>query len=61
MGIAYGSELDAPENTTSDDPVAATIGEEVRKDVFACVDVIVRNGEDVYAHCGTVIPDITVD
>lgn len=61
MGITYGLELDGLKDVTDDDPGAAAIGENCCEDVSVCVGVYAAKGEDVYAHCDLVLPDITVD
>lgn len=61
MGIVYGMELDALVAIMNDDPVAAAIGEDFCDDDNICSGVAAAKGEDVYAHCGLVVPDTTVD
>ena len=43
---------------TCDDPVAATIGDDICEDVVIVMGVAMTKGEDVYAHC---ISDTSVD
>lgn len=54
-------ELDALVAIMNDDPVAAAIGEDFCDDDNICSGVAAAKGEDVYAHCGLVVPDTTVD
>ena len=39
----------------------ATIGDDTCEDVVIGMGVAMTNGEDVYAHCVFVVPDISVD